>query len=227
MASGRPVARCRAVRGPLRCSRRGWRWPGARSGGCGGGAEKIGGSTPCIGLCTWRRDATPDRREPRSRAGRRRLGERRLPDARGRRRRSSRKQQRTEARLALSGGYRDAANHPRTDETKPRTDRTEMILKLIEPATKAGLAVSPRPLTSAVLGAFRLRVCARHLARLRQGPGGRRQGDSLGRAARSRAARKAKPDAQDIGNFCSSWRCVRSLAFFLIEVWQLVEFIDR
>jgi hypothetical protein len=66
--------------------RRGWaggRRQRQRSGRGGRAAEKIGDSTPCSCICTWRRDATPNRSGAGYSAGRRRFG-----DARGRWRRS-------------------------------------------------------------------------------------------------------------------------------------------
>ena len=54
---------------------------------------------------------------------------------------------------------------------------------------------------------------ARHLARLRRGPGGRRQGDSLGCAARSPSAGGPRPGgrvggrlALMLGDACKRWR---------------------
>jgi hypothetical protein len=68
---------------PRRRGRPGDRRQRQRSGRGGRGAEKIGGTTPCSCICTWRRDATPNRSGAGYSAGRRRFG-----DARGRWRRS-------------------------------------------------------------------------------------------------------------------------------------------
>jgi hypothetical protein len=98
-------------------------------------------------------------------------------------------------------------------------------------------------INSLIACCFRLPVCARHLARLRRGPGGRRQGDSLGRPARSRGAgigpkaginggnsacrwqqcqhfsASARIVWRSVGPPCVIWRARRSLALCVVWLW--------
>jgi hypothetical protein len=59
-----------------------------------------------------------------------------------------------------------------------------------------------------------------------KGREGGRQGDSLGRPARSRAARR-RNRMRRIWELLLVLALCASLPFFLIEVWQIVEFIYR
>ena len=67
------------------------------------------------------------------------------------------------------------------------------------------------------------RVCSRHLARVGREATRR---DSLGRAARSRAAGR-RNRMRRIWLLLLALALCAALAFFLIEVWQIVEFIYR